>query len=239
MQLATENQPGSLRFNLRHPFSSAAAAWPGGPGVAGWGTFSAAVLAVALLAGCQSPPSPSGNVENTAPAKTAAIAPAPAASAPASPDALASEIRIKAGSSAPYTDSSGKVWLPDQGFDGGEVVDRADDMEIANTKDPAMFRTEHYGMDSFSRKLPNGKYLVKLYFAETFEGVDGPGQRVFSFDVAGHSFKDFDVWVKAGGPHRAYTETVPVEITDGKLLITFKAGAENPEINAIEITPAL
>jgi alpha-L-fucosidase len=92
-------------------------------------------------------------------------------------------------------------------------------------------------MDSFSWPVPNGKYVVKLHFAETFDGITGPGQRVFSFNVQGQEFKDFDVWVKAGGPLRAYVETVPAEITDGKLKVTFTPKVENPQINAIEIIP--
>jgi alcohol dehydrogenase (cytochrome c) len=53
-------------------------------------------------------------------------------------------------------------------------------------------------MESFSWPVPNGKYVVKLHFAETFEGITGPGQRVFSFNVQGQEFKDFDVWDKPG-----------------------------------------
>lgn len=146
-------------------------------------------------------------------------------------------VRIKAGISEPFTDSAGNVWQADQGFSGGDVIDRDPDTAIANTKDPKLFLTEHYGMDSLSCKIPNGKYLAKLYFAETFEGIAGPGERVFSFNVQGHEFKDFDVWVKAGGPNRAYVETVPVEVTDGTFRITFTSNVENPEINAIEIIP--
>ena len=45
----------------------------------------------------------------------------------------------------------------------------------------------------------HGKYLAKLYFAETFEGITGLGQdRVFSYNVQGREFKDFDIWAKAG-----------------------------------------
>jgi hypothetical protein len=93
-------------------------------------------------------------------------------------------------------------------------------------------------MAAFSWPVPNGKYIVKLHFAETFEGINGPGERVFSFNVEGHNFKDFDVWVKAGGARRAYIETVNAEVTDGKLDITFTPQVENPEINGIEILPA-
>jgi hypothetical protein len=152
-------------------------------------------------------------------------------------------IRIKAGATKPYKDSEGKTWQPDVmtkdgGIEGGETIDRDDSLEVKNTKDPAMYRSEHYSMDSFWYKLPNGKYDVKLYFAETYDGIGGPGDRVFNFKVQDKEFKDFDIWKKAGGPQKAYIETVPVEVTDGKLKITFTANVQNPAINAIEIVPA-
>jgi len=171
----------------------------------------------------------------------AVTAPAPAAPAPpAAPIPAGSVIRIDAGATAPHTDASGNVWLADQGFEGGDgdVVDRGSDIQIANTQDPAIYRTERWGMSSFSYNLPNGKYTVKLHFAETFDGITGPGQRVFSFNVAGHEFKDFDVFVKAGGANRAYIETVNVNITDGKLDITFTPDVQAPDINGIEIISA-
>jgi hypothetical protein len=108
---------------------------------------------------------------------------------------------------------------------------------ITGTKDPGLFMSEHWGMSAFSCKIPNGKYFAKLYFAETYEGITGAGQRVFSFTVQGIEFKDFDIWVKAGGPRRAYIETVPVEVTNGEFRIGFRAQVENPAINAIEIIP--
>jgi hypothetical protein len=151
---------------------------------------------------------------------------------------MQSVIRIDAGASAAYTNSAGEVWLADQGFEGGDAADRGSDLQITNTTDSTIYRTEHYGMTSFSQSLPNGKYTVKLHFAETYEGVSGPGERVFSFNVGGQEFKDFDPFVKAGGPNRAYVETVNnVNVTNGKLDITFTEKVENPEINGIEIIP--
>jgi len=108
---------------------------------------------------------------------------------------------------------------------------------VTGTKDPGLFTSEHYGMRAFSCKIPNGKYLAKLYFAETYQGITGPGQRVFSYNVQGHEFKDFDIWAKAGGPNRAYIETVPVEVTNGEFRIVFRTQIENPAINAIEVIP--
>ena len=167
-----------------------------------------------------------------------ASASAPAASTASQPAKTASSaIRVKAGLPSPFTDSSGNVWLADQGFADGDTIDRDPSTAIANTKDAALYLSEHYSMTSFSLKVPNGKYTAKLHFAETFDGVTGPGQRVFSFNVQGHEFKDFDVWAKAGGPNKAYIETVPVEVTNGTFHITFVSNLENPEINAIELIP--
>ena len=89
------------------------------------------VIASVVLAGCQS----ENNQTSAAPAQssmatsaTAAATPAPAVATPApvqlaatstSVPATATTIRIKAGATAPFKDSSGNVWLPDQGFDGG------------------------------------------------------------------------------------------------------------------------
>lgn len=146
-------------------------------------------------------------------------------------------IRIKAGRSTPFTDANGSVWTPEQGFEGGSTVEHDASLAIANTKSPGLFQSEHYSMDSFSCQVPNGKYVARLYFAETYEGVTAAGERVFSFNVNGREFKDFDIWAKAGGSYRAYVETVPVEITGGKFRITFTGKVENPAINAIEIIP--
>ncbi|MCD6395029.1 MAG: PQQ-binding-like beta-propeller repeat protein [Planctomycetes bacterium] len=108
---------------------------------------------------------------------------------------------------------------------------------ITGTRDPGLFTSEHFSMTAFSCKIGNGKYLAKLYFAETYEGITGPGQRVFSYNVQGREFEDFDIWVKAGGPRGAYIEAVPVEVTNGEFRIAFTPKVENPAIKAIEIIP--
>jgi hypothetical protein len=204
-------------------------------------------LGCLLLAGCQSsaqptpaPPTPAkmpvaaAPVATPAPAAAAAAAPVPVAADPTKPQPI---VRIKAGTTAPFKDAEGNDWLPDQGFADGDTIERAADLKIQNTKTPALYLTERYGMTSFSYPVRNGKYAVKLHFAETYEDISGPGQRVFSFNVQGHEFKDVDVWVKAGGGLRAYVESVPVEVTTGKVQITFVANVQNPEINGLEIIP--
>lgn len=190
----------------------------------------AAAGLLAFASGCQTGDQSSASA-TAQPSLVSAAAPAPAVSQPARP-----AIRVNAGAFEPYTDPSANVWLAEKGFDGGDVIERPD-LAIANTQTPKLYQSEHYSMNSFSCDVPNGKYLAKLHFAETFEGISGPGERVFSFNVHGREFKDFDVWAKAGGANRAYVESVPVEVTDGKFKVTFTSNIENPQINAIELIP--
>jgi len=202
----------------------------------------------AFLTGCQTEDKTETSAQKPAPVVSAPAAPAqlmtvtpaapaqPAASAQAAP-VTSSTVRVRAGASAPFKDSAGNTWQADTGFEGGDVVERPD-TAIANTKDQGLYQAEHYSMTSYSCKIPNGKYIVKLHFAETYDGITGPGERVFSMNVQGHEIKDFDTYKKAGGSNRAYVETVPVEVTNGTFKIDFTANVENPQINAIEITPA-
>ena len=150
--------------------------------------------------------------------------------------APANAIRIKAGMTNNFTDTLGNEWLPDQGFVGGSTYS-IPEAEVTRTKIPDLYTTERYSMTAFSRHLPNGKYRVKLLFAEVYSGITGPGGRVFSFDVQGHEFNDFDIWKKAGGPNKACVVSVNVEVTDGQLDISFTPQVENPKINGIEIIP--
>src|SRR4051794_31799437 len=69
--------------------------------------------------------------------------------------ALEKAIRIDAGSTKPFIDAEGYTWQPDSGFTGGGMVDRGN-IQIANTKNPGMYRTEHWGMNQFSKAVPNG-----------------------------------------------------------------------------------
>src|SRR5262245_42427823 len=144
-------------------------------------------------------------------------------------------IRIDAGATAQWTDSAGHVWLADAGFKDGETVTRDESMKIANTSDPAIYRTERFGMTAFSQPMPNGKYTVKLHFAETSGAVSATGERVFSVSVEGTEIKDLDVWARAGAREKALIESVDVTVTDSKVDVVFTAKTQNPEINGIEI----
>ena len=154
-------------------------------------------------------------------------------------------IRVACGAYEPYTDKNGNLWLPDEvkapGASlsplDGMTIERAEEFEVPNVAFPEIFWTERYSMTAYEFNLPNGKYTVRLHFAETFTGITGVGQRVYSFAVQGQKpEKDFDIFKEAGGPYKAIQrEYKGVEVTDGKLRITFTPNIENPAINGIEI----
>jgi len=154
-------------------------------------------------------------------------------------------IRVACGAYQPYTDKDGNLWLPDEvkapgaslsSLDG-MTVERTEVYEVPNVAFPQIFQTERYSMSAYEFNLPNGKYTVRLHFAETFTGITDVGQRVYSFAVQGQKpEKDFDMFKEAGGPYKAIQrEYKGVEVTDGKLRITFTPDIENPVINGIEI----
>jgi hypothetical protein len=202
-----------------------------------WAGGLAVLLAIALVAGChRADEQDSADTGSTADAAPATPAPAPVPAPPAPPAAVTPPVRIKAGVTEQMKDSAGNVWLPDQGFADGQTY-AVTNAAVTNTLNQALYRTERYSMTAYRFVVRNGKYTVKLHFAEVYSGITEAGQRVFSFNVQGHEFKDFDIWVKAGGFSKAYVESVNVEVTDGKLNITFTPNVENPKICGIEILP--
>jgi hypothetical protein len=159
-----------------------------------------------------------------------------ASTMPAARNSWAKAIRIDAGAKNPFVDADGNTWQADSGFSGGGVVDRGN-VQIANTRNPPIYRTEHWGMNLFSLPVRNGHYNVVLHFAETYPEITAAGQRVFTVKVEDQEIKDLDVFKEAGGAAKALVKSVPVTVNDGKLDITFTFGEQNPEINGIEIIP--
>ena len=73
--------------------------------------------------------------------------------------------------------------------------------------------------------MPDGEYLVELYFIEPWLGIGGginaTGMRLF--DVAINNkivLKDLDIW-KEVGTNAAIKKTVKVKISGGKMKISF------------------
>jgi beta-glucanase (GH16 family) len=185
------------------------------------------------LATTQSAPDPT-------PGPTPAPTPRPSPTATPSPTptpqprAQTAPFRIDTGAAAEYKDSDGNIWQPDNGYLGGATVNRGG-LDIANTEDDPLYRTERWGMSGYHFKVDNGSYIVTLHFAETFEWVTAPAKRVFSINVEGKSLNDFDIYSETGGRNRALVKSFECSVTDGVLNINFTGKVDSPIINAIEV----
>jgi len=146
---------------------------------------------------------------------------------------------------ADYTDQNGNLWMADVRWDGGESWGSrlwTDDYPglpafygsqrqtydpIEGTLDWPLIRTFRYGQDklSYHFPLPDGDYQLELYFVEPWYGTGGSlnceDWRVFDVDVNGKTvLKDLDIWKEVGHDH-LLKKTVPVEVRNGKLDISF------------------
>ncbi len=152
-------------------------------------------------------------------------------------------LRVDCGAFAPFKDKNGNIWAADQelgagktwGADDGMTIDRPQ-VGITGTEIARIYETERYSMGSYEFTVPNGKYTVRLHFAETFEGIMGSGQRVFSVTVPGHeTLKDLDLFKTVGPLKPMVKEYTGVAVENGQLVIGFTPNIENPQICGIEI----
>jgi len=153
-------------------------------------------------------------------------------------------LRVDCAATGPYTDNAGNMWLADQQFEKGKewgavdgmTVDRGD-LGISGTNSPKVYQTERYSMSAYKFIVPNSRYTVRLHFAETFSGITGEGQRVFSVTINDNVvLKDLDVYKEAGGANKPVVrEFKGVAVTGKELVVGFVSNIQNPEINGIEI----
>ncbi len=142
---------------------------------------------------------------------------------------------INCGALNDYTAPDGRVWSADQMYTGGNLIERFK-QNVEGTNADAVYLNERYGLSDYRILLPNGKYTVKLHFAETFEELYSEGERIFTVNIEGLPvLVDFDPLTEAGNKFTAVIKTARVEVTDGELNISFDAKYQSPMINGIEI----
>jgi hypothetical protein len=148
-------------------------------------------------------------------------------------------VRVNAGAHEPIVDELGRTWEADNGFwGGGGVADRGP-IAVAATPTASIYRTERWGVTEFRRPMPNGRYLVRCHFAETFKEQVPVGHRLMIVDVQGVTFARVDVMQEVGW-RAALVKEAHVTVNDGILLIRFGsvAGSHHvPLINAVEVLP--
>jgi beta-galactosidase len=151
--------------------------------------------------------------------------------------------RVNCGGPA-YTDQNGQLWSADRQLtDGGFgsqswtasfpgmpaffASQRRTFDPIKGSRDWRLFQTFRYGRDqlSYHFPVPDGEYMVELYFIEPWLGTGGGmnAERMRLFDVAvnGHTIlKDVDIWATVGHD-AALKKTVKANVKGGQLVISF------------------
>jgi len=122
------------------------------------------------------------------------------------------------------------------GYVGGQTVKR-DDAPVKNTNDKDIYLNERYDLTAYRIPVKNGAYMVKLHFAETYEGITDAGQRVFSVTIEGKPvLVNFDPYKEAGNQRlAAIVKQFGVEAKDGEMTIEFQPNVQKTMINGIEV----
>ncbi|MGI4869883.1 MAG: malectin domain-containing carbohydrate-binding protein [Janthinobacterium lividum] len=163
--------------------------------------------------------------------------------------------RVNCGGPA-YTDHLGQTWAADQSganpaawgseswtqaYQGASpffASQRRTFGPVAGTADALLFQDFRYGREQLRYRfpVPDGDYLVELYFAEpwlgTGGGLDCTGWRLFDVAVNGQAvLKDLDLWHEAG-TGRALKKLVKAHVTGGQLVVSFPRVASGQAVIA-------
>jgi hypothetical protein len=128
-----------------------------------------------------------------------------------------------------YTDKAGLVYQPDKYYSGGRI--HRTTKAIGGTGDGPLYQTERFGDFDYTIPVENGNYSVTLKFAELYGSSSG--KRIFDVGIGGKEvISNLDIAAKVG-KFWAYDVSIPVTVTEGKLAITFRSGANDAKVNAI------
>lgn len=105
---------------------------------------------------------------------------------------------------------------------------------IANTNDDTIFQSEINGLAKYVVRVPNGKYKIKLLFAENYFSTIG--KRVFDVYVQSNLvINGLDIFKEVGAKAALEKIIDNVEVNDNLLDIHFAAQVERPLLNGIII----
>ncbi|WP_286588859.1 malectin domain-containing carbohydrate-binding protein [Sphingobacterium sp. N143] len=157
-----------------------------------------------------------------------------------------------------YTDEFGGYWKADQpyttraGWGSRSWADNFEGMNstfasqrmifdpIKGTQAWPLFQTFRYGLGELAYQfdVPNGEYLVELYFAEPWYGkfIPAEGDRIFDVAINNRIVEHQLDLYKQAGFQQAFKKSYPVKVDNGKIAIHFpRVYAGQAVIQAIAI----
>jgi len=155
-------------------------------------------------------------------------------------------VRIRAGWTSSWQDSTGQQWRADSYFLGGNALVRTtnpaqDSSPIA--PDLALYASERWGHFSYAVPVAQGRYRVTLKFCEGHyghrnTGQGGLGSRVFDVYCNGVALlRNFDIFKEAGGEGRPLSKTFSGvrPNAQGKIVLAFVPINGMACVNGIEV----
>ena len=152
-----------------------------------------------------------------------------------------------------YVDEKGNKWIADKKYSKSWAKDfpgmpeyfasqRRTFSPIKGTKDWKLFQSFRYGKDKlqYEFKVPNGEYLVELYFIEPWLGIGGnmnaKAMRLFDVAINGKTvINDLDIWGEVG-TNTVLKKIIKTKSLNGKIIISFpESKAGQAVISAISI----
>ncbi len=132
------------------------------------------------------------------------------------------------------TEWSSKV---QHGYLSGQSYNYSADLDIINTDEDEIFRSELRGIVSYKFKLSNGKYHLALLFSDNTNNNVGDG--VFNvFTEGSYIAKKIDL-ISLVGKNTMYKLETEVDVVDGVLDIYFEEEIDSAFVNAIIIDKVL
>ena len=155
-------------------------------------------------------------------------------------------VRIRAGWTTSWQDSSGRQWQSDSYFLGGNALVRTTNPVregSLNPRDAALYASERWGHFSYAVPVADGRYRVTLKFCEGHygrrnTGGGGVGSRLFDVYCNGVALlRSFDIFKEAGAEgrpvDRAFSGIRPT--AQGKIMLTFVPVVGMACVNGIEV----
>ena len=158
----------------------------------------------------------------------------------------ATPVRIRAGWTSSWHDSTEQEWQADSYFLGGNALVRTTNPAQESNSiapDMALYASERWGHFSYAVPVAEGRYRVNLKFCEGHygkrnSGTGGIGSRVFDVYCNGVALlRGFDIMKEAGGEGRPIDRSFSAirPNAQGKIVLTFVPVAGMACVNGIEV----
>jgi len=150
-------------------------------------------------------------------------------------------LSVNVGSEAQYLDASGNVWIEDRPYTkgsfgriGGNPSFFARGEIIKSTADEPLYYSFLDSLQGYRLDVPDGRYAVTLYFAESKDL--SPGERVFDIRIDGNLVESGLDLAKTYGFAVALKKTYIVDAAGGRgIQVSFEAKKGNALLSGIKI----